>query len=72
MRYFLVVLSVIILLVSPFFGQIDISITNIFDTIKMDYQIFWDIRLPRTILAFFVGAILALSGLVFQTILEIL
>jgi iron complex transport system permease protein len=68
MRYFLVVLSVIILLSSPFFGQIDISLSNIFDSSKMDYQIFWDIRLPRTILSFFVGAILALSGLVFQTV----
>ena len=68
MRYFLITLSIMILIISPYFGQIDISFANILDTSKMDYQIFWDIRLPRTVLAFFVGAILALSGLVFQTI----
>ncbi len=68
MKYLLVILSIFIIVISPFFGQIEISAQNITDVSKMDYQIFWDIRLPRTILAFFSGAILALSGLVFQTI----
>ncbi len=68
MKYFILLISSIILLTAPFFGQIDISINNIFDKAFMDYQIFWDIRFPRVILAFFVGAILALSGLIFQTI----
>jgi iron complex transport system permease protein len=68
MRYFLLALSIIIISISPFFGQIDISTQNIFNASTMDYQIFWEIRLPRTILAFNVGGILALSGLVFQTI----
>lgn len=61
-------LSLVILLSSPFFGQIDVSILNIFDSTKMDYQIFWDLRFPRVVLAFLVGGILSLSGLVFQTI----
>ena len=68
MRYLLVFLSITIILISPFNGQIDISLANILDVSKMDYQIFWDIRFPRVVLAFCVGAILALSGLVFQTI----
>ena len=68
MRIALILLSVLIIIISPFFGQIELSLKNIVDATKMDYQIFWDIRLPRTLLAFFVGAILALSGLVFQTI----
>ena len=68
MNKFIVILSIIIIFISPFFGQIDISLINIFDTNKMDYQIFWDIRLPRVILAFFIGGILSLSGLIFQTI----
>jgi len=68
MRYLLILVSTLILLFSPFFGQIDISLFNILDSSKMDHQIFWELRLPRTILAFFVGAILALSGLVFQTV----
>ncbi len=68
MRSILLAISILIISLSPFFGQIDISIQNIFDIATMDHQIFWDIRLPRTILAFSVGGILALSGLVFQTI----
>lgn len=68
MRNLITLLSIIILCTSPFFGQIEIGLENILDTSKMDYQIFWDIRLPRTTLAFFVGGILALSGLIFQTI----
>ncbi len=64
----LILCSLIIILISPFFGQIDISVANIFEASKMDHQIFWDIRFPRTILAFCVGAVLALSGLVFQTV----
>ena len=68
MKYIFSFLSIMIIAISPFFGQIDISVQNIFDIEKMDYQIFWDIRVPRTLLAFFVGGILSLSGLVFQTI----
>ncbi len=68
MRYLLILISLIIIAIAPFSGQIDISLANILDVSKMDYQIFWDIRLPRVVLAFCVGAILALSGLVFQTI----
>ena len=68
MRITLILLAVFIIVISPFFGQIELSLKNIVDATTMDYQIFWDIRLPRTLLAFCVGAILALSGLVFQTI----
>lgn len=68
MRYILIVLSLFLILLSPFTGQIDIALQNIFDNSTMDHRIFWDIRLPRTILAFCTGAILALSGLVFQTV----
>lgn len=68
MKYFYILLSFIIIVTAPFIGQIDISFINLLNSSKMDYQVFWDIRVPRVILAFFVGAILALSGLVFQTI----
>lgn len=68
MKKLLILISLAIIIISPFFGQIDISLSNIMDSSKMDHQIFWDIRLPRTILAFCAGAILALSGLVFQTV----
>jgi iron complex transport system permease protein len=62
------VLSFIIILISPFYGQVDISYKNIFNSTTMDYQIFWDIRFPRVLLAFLVGAVLSLSGLIFQSV----
>lgn len=63
-----VLISFIVIILSPFMGQIDISVQNIFDITKMDYQVFWELRVPRTVLAFCTGAVLALSGLVFQTV----
>ncbi|MEA1913724.1 MAG: iron ABC transporter permease [Campylobacterota bacterium] len=68
MKNILIGLGILILLISPFFGQVDIGFGNIFDAKSMDFQIFWDLRIPRTLLAFGVGAILALAGLVFQTV----
>jgi iron complex transport system permease protein len=63
-----ILLSLVILLTAPFFGQIEINSLHIFDIRTMDYQIFWDLRFPRVVLAFFVGGILALSGLIFQIV----
>ena len=36
----------------------------------MDYKLFWDIRLPRVLVAFFAGAILSLGGLLFQSLFK--
>jgi iron complex transport system permease protein len=36
----------------------------------MTYTVFWDLRIPRIILAFFVGGVLALGGLVFQIVFK--
>lgn len=68
MRYLAILISFIILISAPFFGQVDMQLTNIFDFSSSDAIVFWDIRSPRVVLAFFVGGILALGGLVFQTI----
>ena len=66
----LFLLSVLALAVCPFIGMSDISITTLFapgaDTI--DSFIYWNIRLPRVLLAFMVGAILSLCGMVFQAL----
>jgi len=67
-NYIFILISLFLIVSSPFIGQIDIHLNNIFTSGTMDHQIFWDIRVPRTILAFCSGAILALSGLVFQTV----
>jgi iron complex transport system permease protein len=68
MKNIFIVTSILVVLASPFLGQIDISLANIFNSSSMDYQVFWDIRVPRVILAFFVGGVLSLSGLIFQSV----
>jgi len=56
------------LCISPFVGVADISYGMIFEPQSADALVFWELRLPRTLLAFFVGGALALSGLLFQTL----
>ncbi len=62
--------SIILLIITPFLGEISLNISNLLNPNSIDYKVFWDLRLPRTLLAFFVGAILSLSGLIFQIIFK--
>ena len=57
-----------ILLFSPFVGAVTLHLGDIFHPSTLSAQIFYDLRLPRVIFAFFSGLILALSGLLFQNI----
>ncbi len=68
MRKIIFILAIFILIIAPFTGQIPIALIKLFDTTSMDHQIFFDLRLPRMFLAFFVGGVLALGGLIFQTV----
>ena len=70
MKYLGYIISVILIITSCFVGETTISLKEIFDSTSTSYVIFWDLRLPRIILAFFVGAVLSLSGLIFQTIFK--
>ncbi|MCT7553418.1 FecCD family ABC transporter permease [Aliarcobacter butzleri] len=70
MKFFLYSLGLIIIFISPFLGETQINIKDIFDFSNSSNIVFWDLRVARVILAFFVGGILALSGLVFQTIFK--
>jgi len=70
MKFFLYVISLIILIIAPFLGEITLSLKDIFDSSSTTYTIFWDLRVPRIFLAFFVGGILALGGLIFQIIFK--
>ena len=63
-------LSIIIILLSPFYGQIHINPHNIMNISTIDYKLFWDIRIPRVVVAFFAGAILSLGGLIFQSLFK--
>lgn len=53
---------------TPFFGMSIIAPTAILDKTNPDAVIFWQLRFPRAIGAFLVGAGLSLSGLVFQAL----
>lgn len=55
---------------SLFVGQAELDLGKLWQSDSSEYMIFFEIRVPRTILAFLVGGILALSGLIFQTIFK--
>ena len=59
---------IVIFFLSPFFGAVELSLKSIFTEGSINASIFYNLRLPRTLFAFFAGAILALSGLLFQTL----
>ena len=61
-------LIMIVLLFSAFIGKVDIHLHALLDMHSIDSTIFYQLRLPRVILAFLAGGILALSGLIFQTL----
>ncbi len=68
MKYLFIILSIGLLIIAPFFGQIEINLSKINELSSIDYKIFWGLRLPRVVVAFFTGALLGLSGLIFQSL----
>ena len=70
MKLFLYISSFFIVCLAPFMGEINLTLNDIFDTSTTTHTIFWDLRVSRVVLAFFVGGILALGGLIFQIIFK--
>lgn len=68
MKYAILFFAIVIMAVSPFMGQIALQPPNLLDSTTMDAKIFFELRLPRMLLAFLVGGILALGGLIFQSV----
>ena len=66
--FYLLALTLIIL--APFYGQIPIELYNLDNPTTVDHKLFWEIRLPRVMVAFFAGGILALGGLLFQSLFK--
>ena len=58
----------ILTLFSPFIGAIDLSWSTLSQNGSLEQKVFLELRLPRLLLAFFAGSILALSGWLFQTL----
>lgn len=59
---------VFVMVLSPFIGAVPLNITEILNATSLDSSIFFELRLPRVLFAFFAGLILGLAGLVFQTL----
>ncbi len=62
-----IILSIISLYIFPFYGEEGFDFSMIKNKAEsVNAYIFWELRLPRTLLAFAVGATLSISGMVFQ------
>lgn len=59
----------LMILLLPFFGLINIDLHNLLNSSDSSF-IFWQLRVPRTILGFIAGSSLALAGLIFQNIFK--
>ncbi|MBA1419695.1 MAG: iron ABC transporter permease [Epsilonproteobacteria bacterium] len=68
MKKVILLFSLLLLAIAPFFGQIALPLSQLLDAGTMEHKVFFDLRLPRVLLAFLVGGILALGGLIFQTV----
>lgn len=70
MKIALYVIAFIILAISPFLGEITLNLSDVLDPTNSANMVFWDLRVSRVFLAFFVGGILSLGGLIFQIIFK--
>lgn len=68
MKVLAIVFIMIVLFLSSLVGKIELDFMKLLDNESIEYQIFTQIRLPRVMLAFLAGGVLALSGLLFQTL----
>ena len=68
LRLFVWLLFVSIFLLSPFVGAVDLDVTQLLVHDSLSHTLFFELRLPRVVFAFFAGAVLALSGMLFQTL----
>ncbi len=66
MKIFWILAVVVLIVLSSLVGKVELNLANIINPSSIENQIFTQLRLPRSILAFLSGSILALSGLLFQ------
>lgn len=70
MKKLIYITAFLSLFMFPFLGDFVIDYDNIFNAASQDYLVFWQLRVPRVLLAFFAGAVLSLSGLIFQILFK--
>jgi len=61
-------LLIVVTIASPFFGAVELNLNDVLDSTNLAHKIFFEIRLPRVVFAFFAGVVLSLGGLLFQTL----
>jgi len=68
--FILFALSLAVLLITPFIGATPVPFSSIWESADSEVAsaVFWELRVPRVFLAFFVGAGLAVGGMVFQAV----
>ena len=66
MKNVLLLVGLLSLFVTPFFGAESISPREIFTPGSTTYRIFWNLRVPRALLSFCSGGVLASLGAVYQ------
>jgi iron complex transport system permease protein len=67
--FFLFLLSILLIVIAPFFGETTINFFDIlYNANAQEIDIFVNMRIPRTLLSFLSGSGLAVSGLVFQSL----
>lgn len=64
------ILSIASLIITPFIGLENFTPNMLWQDLPAVHNIFWNIRMPRAITAWLIGAMLAISGMVFQAILR--
>ena len=62
----ILVISLLILIVFPFLGFTDIPISEV-SSDGVRSRIFWQLRVPRVLIAFIAGTVLSVSGMMFQS-----
>ncbi len=67
-RFFIWFSLVALFVTAPFIGSASLHVSDLIDLDSLSARIFFELRLPRVFFAFFAGVILALSGLLFQTL----
>jgi iron complex transport system permease protein len=60
------IVGIVVIATAPFLGVIKISFLDLYDGELS--KIFWSVRVPRVLLAFFVGSVLSVCGSVYQSI----
>ena len=66
---YIALISAIAVFVTPFIGVVDLT-SQVAGSENLFSEIFWSLRVPRVLLAFFCGATLGVGGLVFQSMLR--